>query len=175
MSQELTVPGEGQFKLVRRGYDKPEVDAYVGRLRRQIVELQEQAMTPDVAVRDALNRVGDEVSGILQQAHVTGEEIVEKAEREAAALRESAVRDAAEVTGAAERRVAALDADTDRIWAERERIVADARDLASRLQAVADLATERFPSDAPVHGAGSAPEPSLGFNSPAPGFQGIDA
>ena len=175
MSQELTVPGEGQFKLVRRGYDRPEVDAYVRRLKRRIDELQVQAMTPDEAVRDALNRVGEEVADVLQQAHTTADEIVATAERDAAELRERAVRDAAEVTGAAERRVRALDSDTDRIWAERERIVADARDLASRLQAVADLATERFPSDAPSHNGVLPAEPGLGFSSPQSGFQSLDA
>jgi hypothetical protein len=38
-----------------------------------------------------------------------------------------------------------LDADTDRIWIERHRIVDDARDLASQLLALAETAAERFP------------------------------
>jgi DivIVA domain-containing protein len=175
MSQELTVPGEGQFKLVRRGYDKPQVDAYVDRLKRQIDELQRQELTPDAAVRDALDRVGTEVSAVLHQAHATAADIVAAAEREALALREHAASEAAVVTAAAERRVQVLDTDTDRIWAERERIVADARDLASRLQAVADLATERFPSDAAAHGNSAIVEPGFGFVSPDPGFRGLDA
>ncbi len=40
-----------------------------------------------------------------------------------------------------------LDADTDRIWIERHRIVDDARDLASQLLALAETAAERFPDD----------------------------
>src|ERR1019366_9300855 len=38
-----------------------------------------------------------------------------------------------------------LDADTDRIWAERHRIVGDKRELAGQLAGLADSAAERFP------------------------------
>src|ERR1019366_8169867 len=38
-----------------------------------------------------------------------------------------------------------LDADTDRIWAERHRIVGDTRELAGQLAGLADSAAERFP------------------------------
>src|ERR1700749_5041903 len=55
--------------------------------------------------------------------------------------------EAAQVAGAAEQRVRDLDADTDRIWMERERIVADAEDLAAQLLALAKTAAERFPAD----------------------------
>jgi DivIVA domain-containing protein len=158
MSEELTRSGEGIFKPSRRGYDRVEVDAYVGQLRRQIHDLQAQLSSPDVAVRTALERVGGEVAGVLQQAHDTADEIVAEAEADAAAHRAAAAKhaaevtataakQAAEVTAAAEQRVHELDLDTDRIWSERERIVADARDLSRQLQAVADLAAERFPED----------------------------
>jgi cell division septum initiation protein DivIVA len=172
MSEELMVPGDGRFKVVRRGYDKFEVDGYVERLQRRIEELQEH-QTPDDAVRDALARVGDEVSSVLRQAHQSADQMVAEAQREADDHRERAAREAAAVTAIAERRVHALDVDTDRIWAERERIVADARDLASRLQAVADLATERFPSDGASQN-GAAERNSLGFSSAEPDFENID-
>jgi DivIVA domain-containing protein len=147
MSEELTRSGEGIFKPSRRGYDRVEVDAYVAQLHRQIHDLQAQASSPDVAVRSALERVGGEVAGILQQAHDTADDIVAEAEADAAAHRAAASKQAAEVTAAAEQRVHELDLDTDRIWSERERIMADARDLSRQLQAVADLAAERFPED----------------------------
>jgi len=151
MSEELTRTGEALFKASRRGYDQAEVDAYVEQLHRQIRDLQAQVSSPDAAVRHALERVGEEISGLLQRAHETAAEIMAKAEREADEHRQEAAREAAEVTALAEQRVNELDLDTDRIWAERERIVADARDLARRLQAVADLATERFPEDPASH------------------------
>lgn len=139
--------GEGLFKPSRRGYDREEVDAYVAQLQRQIRELQSQQQSPDAAVRSALERVGDEVADVLKQAHNTADEIVATAKREAEEHRAQASRDAAHVTALAEQRVHELDLDTDRIWGERERIVADARDLARQLNQLAELAAERFPQD----------------------------
>jgi DivIVA domain-containing protein len=147
MSEELMRSGEQLFKPSRRGYDRAEVDSYVAQLQRQIRDLQTQLQTPDVAVQSALERVGDEVTDILKQARATAAEIVATAEREADEHRQEAAREAAHVTAVAEQRVHELDVDTDRIWGERERMVADARDLARQLNQLADLAAERFPQD----------------------------
>jgi hypothetical protein len=51
-----------------------------------------------------------------------------------------------------------LDSETDRIWAERHRIVEDARELASQLLGLADSAAERFPA-ATEETAAAAPAP----------------
>lgn len=149
MSEELTRSGD-LFKPSRRGYDREDVDAYVAQLQQQVRTLQLQAQqpqTPDAAVRSALERVGDEVADILKQAHATSDDLIAAAQREADAHREQAARDAAHVTAVAEQRLHELDLDTDRIWGERERIVADARDLARQLNQLADLAVARFPQD----------------------------
>jgi len=147
MSEELMRSGEGLFKPSRRGYDRDEVDAYVAQLQHEIRDLQTRNQTPDAAVRSALERVGEEVASVLKQAHVTADDIVANAKREGEEHRDQAARDAAHVTAVAEQRVHELDLDTDRIWGERERIMADARDLARQLDQLADLAAERFPSD----------------------------
>lgn len=173
MSEELTRVGEGLFKLARRGYDREEVDAYVAQLHRQIHELQELGTT-DGAVRQALDRVGEEVSGILQRAHGTADEIVDTAEREAEEHKRQASEHAAEIVAVAEKRVRELDLDTDRIWAERERIVADARDLSRQLQGVADLAAERFP-DPSTQKSLSSGDPGAGFRTQAAGFDELNA
>jgi DivIVA domain-containing protein len=147
MSEELTRAGDGLFKPARRGYDRSEVDAYVAQLQRQIRELQTQQQNPDAAVRSALERVGGQIADVLKQANDTADEIVATAQRDARGHRDQAERDAAHVTSLAEQRLHELDLDTDRIWGERERIVADARDLARQLNQLADLAAERFPQD----------------------------
>ena len=139
--------GEGLFKPARRGYDRDEVDAYVAQLQRQIRELQAQNQTPDAAVRSALERVGGQVAEVLKQANDTADEIVATAQREARDHRAEVEREIAHVTSVAEQRLHELDVDTDRIWGERERIVADARDLSRQLSQLADLAAERFPQD----------------------------
>ena len=147
MSEELTRSGEELFKPARRGYDRSEVDAYVAQLQRQVRELQAQQQSPDAAVRTALERVGDQVAEVLKQATETADEIVATAHREAREHRAEVDREIAHVTSLAEQHLHELDVDTDRIWGERERIVADARDLSRQLSQLADLAAERFPSD----------------------------
>jgi cell division septum initiation protein DivIVA len=175
MSEELMRSGDGLFRQARRGYDRQEVDTYVAQLQGQIRELQTQ-QTPDVAVRSALERVGGEVADVLKQAHDTADQIVATAQREADDHREQAARHAAHVTAVAEQRVHELDLDTDRIWAERERIVADARDLARKLNAVADLAAERFPQDSDSQQQGATPEGGYGFGGDrVAGFDELNA
>jgi peptidoglycan DL-endopeptidase RipA len=179
MSEELMRGGEELFKPSRRGYDREEVDAYVAQLQRQIRALQieaQAAQTPDAAVRSAIERVGDEVADILKQAHNTSDEIVATAQREADAHREEAARQAAHVTAVAEQRVHELDLDTDRIWGERERIVADARDLARQLTQLADLAAERFPQDPVSQQNAGAQDRSMGYGGDrVSGFDELNA
>ena len=110
------------------------VDAYVQRTSQLVAELQ-ATRSPEAAVRRALERVGEEISGILQRAHETAEQITAQSRGEAEDRLEQARAEAAEITRRAEQRVRDLDADTDRIWVERHRIVDDARDLARQLLA----------------------------------------
>jgi hypothetical protein len=132
------------FAVGLRGYDRLAVDAYVQRTSQLVAELQ-ATRSPEAAVRRALERVGEQISGILQRAHETAEQITAQSRGEAEDRLEQARGEAREIAAAAEQRVRDLDADTDRIWIERHRIVDDARDLASQLLALAETAAERFP------------------------------
>ncbi len=144
------------FPLVLRGYDRMAVDAYVKRVSQLVAELN-AGRSPQTAVRRALERVGEDVSGILQRAHETAEQITSQSRIEAEDRLQAARSEAAQlVAGAgheadalladARGRLKDLDAETDRIWAERHRIVEDVRILASQLLALADAAVERFPA-----------------------------
>lgn len=155
-------PGEADFPIVLRGYDRLAVDAYIKQTRELIDDLRATS-SPEAAVRRALERVGEEVSGILQRAHDTAEKIttqsrseaedrMETARTEAGQLKaeaerelEKARQDAVEIRAQAEQQLTDLDAETDRIWAERHRIVEDTRELARQLLSVVDSAVERFP------------------------------
>lgn len=132
------------FPVALRGYDRLAVDAYVQKTSQLVAELQ-ATRSPEAAVRKALERVGEQISGILQRAHSTAEEITTQSRREGEERLEQARIEAAEIIGAAHERVKELDADTDRIWLERHRIVDDARELAHQLTALADAAAARFP------------------------------
>jgi cell division septum initiation protein DivIVA len=155
--QEITAPlarlpedplpevADVDFPVTLRGYDRLAVDAYVRKTSQLVAELQ-ATRSPEAAVRRALARVGEEVSGILQRAHDTAEELTAQSRVEAEERLEAARREASEITSGADQRVADLDSETDRIWAERHRIVEDARELARQLLALADSASERFPA-----------------------------
>ncbi len=145
------------FPVALRGYDRLAVDAYVKQTSQLVAELQ-ATRSPEAAVRKALERVGEQISGILQRAHETAEEITAQSRREGEDRLEHARIEAAEIVAAAHQRVKDLDADTDRIWVERHRIVDDARELAQQLAALADSAAARFPEvEEPTD---VAPEPS---------------
>jgi vacuolar-type H+-ATPase subunit H len=140
----LPIAAEADFPVVLRGYDRVAVDAYVKKTSQLVAELQ-STRSPEAAVRRALERVGEQITGILKRAHATAEQITTQSRREAENRLESARQEATNITASAEERVKDLDAETDRIWAERHRIVNDARDLASQLQALATAAAARFP------------------------------
>ena len=70
------------FPAAVRGYDRHAVDAYVERVNRIIAEL-EVGGSPQAAVRHALDRVGEQTSGILQRARETAEEVISSAREEA--------------------------------------------------------------------------------------------
>jgi DivIVA domain-containing protein len=57
-----------------RGYERRAVDAYVERVNRVIAEL-EVSSSPQAAVRHALDRVGEQTSGVLQRAREVAEEL----------------------------------------------------------------------------------------------------
>jgi cell division septum initiation protein DivIVA len=167
--QEITAPLEtlpddavaavhADFPVALRGYDRLAVDAYVKQTSQLVAELQ-ATRSPEAAVRKALERVGEQISGILQRAHETAEEITTQSRREGEERLEHARAEAAEIVAAARQRVKDLDADTDRIWIERHRIVDDARELAQQLTALADSAAARFPeADEAAEATEVAPE-----------------
>jgi DivIVA domain-containing protein len=137
------------FPIVLRGYDRDSVDDYVQRTSQLVAELQ-ATRSPEAAVRRALERVGEEVSGILQRAHDTAGRVTAQSRSEAEDRLEAARQEAAQIVQRAEDRLRELDAETDRIWAERHRIVEDTRELARELLTITDSAADRFPPDAAV-------------------------
>jgi cell division septum initiation protein DivIVA len=141
----LSVTADVHFPVALRGYDRIAVDAYVKQTSQLVAELQ-ATRSPEAAIRRALERVGEQISGILQRAHDTAEQITMQSRSEAEDRLEAARQEAARITAAAEQRLKDLDADTDRIWAERRQIVDDTRELAGQLLGLTDSAEDRFPA-----------------------------
>jgi DivIVA domain-containing protein len=84
------------FPVSVRGYDRRAVDEYVKQVNRVIAEL-EVGRSPQAAVRHALDRVGEQTSGVLKRAGETAEEIVAGARTEAAETIASAKSDAEKI------------------------------------------------------------------------------
>jgi DivIVA domain-containing protein len=146
LAEEPLELAPADFPTAMRGYDREAVDEYVRYTTRLVAELQ-AVRSPESAVRRALIRAGGQISGVLRRAHETAAEITAKSRSEAEDRLERARVEADDLLETAERRVRDLDADTDRIWLDRQRIMADAEDLSNQLLSLARQAGERFPDD----------------------------
>lgn len=135
--EQYEVPAEireASFPLALRGYSCDAVDAYVNRV---VAELEAQR-SPRAAVRQALDRVGEQVGGILQRAREAGAEVTTAAHREAA---EITARSRDEATAL----VAQARAQADRERAHAGETLAQAREAAEAIlnQANAEAAESR--------------------------------
>jgi DivIVA domain-containing protein len=132
------------FPVAMRGYDRDAVEAYVKRVNRVIAELKVSA-SPRAAVTHALEQTEQQVSGLLQRARDTGEEIVASARQEAEEIVSRAKADAAELH-------VNISTEAEAIKAEAEKIRADARsegeDILSRSQQEAESTRTRSQAEA---------------------------
>src|SRR5436305_10790768 len=99
----LPIAADVEFPIVLRGYDRLAVDAYVKKTSQLVAELQ-ATRSPDAAIRRALERVGAQVSGILQRAHDTAAEITAQSRSEAEDRLEAARQEAAQISSQADER-----------------------------------------------------------------------
>ena len=77
----VSVPPIAHFPVAIRGYDRIAVDAYVKQTSQLVAELQ-ATRSPEAAIKRALERVGEQISGILQRAHDTAEQITSQSRSE---------------------------------------------------------------------------------------------
>lgn len=153
---DVTWPAQVEFPIVMRGYDRRAVDEYLDEIARLIEEL-EASRSPEAAVKAALDQVGEETSSILKRARETEWEITSKSRAKADDRLQTAEREARQMRAAAEAEVRRLDADTEKLWEERERLLGDIGRLSGQLTRVVDAANRRFPpADAGVAGTDSA-------------------
>jgi DivIVA domain-containing protein len=122
------------FPLALRGYSCEAVDAYV---RRVIAELEVRS-SPRAAVRDALDRVGEQVGGILQRAREAAAEVTAAAHREAGEITARARAEATELVAQAR-----AQADRERAHAEKTLSQAGATAESILSQANAEAAETR--------------------------------
>jgi DivIVA domain-containing protein len=134
--------GEGPpaFRVVRRGYDPEEVDAYFAQLAARLKEAVDQYATAEQAragLQDQLTslqqrapsfeQVGAEAAALLQEAGRTAEQMVENARRRADTIIEKAHQQAEQMR--------------DEVTAEAQKVLEQAREVAEQIRA--DVEQER--------------------------------
>ena len=127
--------GDVSFPVSVRGYDRGAVDAYVSRVQHLVAEL-EVSRSPETAVKQALERVGEQTKGILERVGETAEQITgaarQDAEETSAAAKQEAEDSVAKAKAAAAESIA-------RSKAEAEATIAEARkEAAEHLQRAKD-------------------------------------
>jgi len=147
-SNDLQTMGAGlrrvEFPTGVWGYERHAVDAYVARVGGFV----DEAVTlrrPDGAVRDALARVGEETSAVLQRATEVAEDITARSQTQADDRLARAEREATAIKEAAEAQARELDAEVEHLWRERGRLLAEMERIAGELAALAKDADRRFP------------------------------
>src|SRR5512132_4455484 len=73
---------DAEFPISMRGYDREAVDSYVSRVREVVAQL-ETTRSPEAAVKDALEKVGEQTKIVLESAGQSAEQIRVAARREA--------------------------------------------------------------------------------------------
>ena len=125
--------GPPAFRLVRRGYDREEVDAYFSQLAARLNEAVDQYATTERARAElqdevtslrerapSFEQVGGEAAALLQESGRTAEQLVENARRRSDTIIEKAQQQAEQVR-------------TD-VTAEAQRVLEQAREVAEQIR-----------------------------------------
>jgi DivIVA domain-containing protein len=156
---EIEALSGAAFETVWRGYDPAAVDRYVAAVERAVARFEERS-SPTVAVRAALDRVGEQTSAILRQAEESAEQTTRTSRAQADDRLQRAEREAQELQAAAVARVRSLDDDIERLWQERQRLIDATKELSEQLRGVAADAEARFPPDEAQGPRAPAPPPA---------------
>ena len=134
------------FPVAVRGYDRAAVESYVKRANRVIAELKVSS-SPRAAVTHALEQTEQQVSGLLQRARETGEEITDSARQEADEIVAKAKADAAELHVNVSTEADGIKAEADEVLAgaraEGEDILSRSRQEAENTRAAAQADAEK--------------------------------
>jgi cell division septum initiation protein DivIVA len=130
----LNDEGPPAFQVVRRGYDREEVDAYFSQLAVRLNEAVDQYATTERARAElqdevtslqkrapSFEQVGGEAAALLQEAGRSAEQLVENGRRRADTIIEKAQQQAEQLR--------------DEVTAEAQRVLEQAREVAEQIRA----------------------------------------
>jgi hypothetical protein len=143
-----------RFPLAPFGYNRAAVDEHVTRLERELEEMRAR-QAPMASITDELERIGEQTASILVVAHDQAHETTRQAQEQAERCVADAAANAVQITAEAKAKLRDLDAETDAIWRERERLLEDVRVVSAALANLANQASERFPAAEPATSTGS--------------------
>jgi len=130
-----------EFPSAGRGYERRAVDSYVNQVNRLIAEL-EVGRSPQAAVKHALDRVGEQTKGLLEEARAAAEKITAGAREEAKDEIARAKAEAEQIVSRANVAAAEAEEIVARARAEAADIVAGARAEADEIAARAKAESE---------------------------------
>jgi hypothetical protein len=133
-----------RFPVSPHGYDCTVVDQHLDTVERELAELRAGSKQ---SVAAEIEKIGQQTASILTAAHDQAREITHSAQRQADACVADAAANAVKITEDANCKLRQLDSETDAIWAERTRLIEDARNVATALFTLAEEAAERFPGE----------------------------
>ena len=126
------------FPVSMRGYDREAVDSYVSRVRELVARL-EASRSPEAAVKDALEKVGEKTKSVLESAGESAEQITTAARREAEESSARAKSESEQIVAGAKAQASEI---VDRANAEAKETVTKARkEAAEHLQRTRDEVT----------------------------------
>ncbi len=143
-----------RFALAPFGYNRTAVDEHLAKLERELAELRAQH-APMASITDELERIGEQTASILVVAHDKANETTRMAQEQAERCVADAAANAVQMTADAKTKLRDLDAETDAVWRERERLLEDVRVVSAALANLANQASERFPAAEPAPSTGS--------------------
>lgn len=138
-----------RFAVAPLGYSRSAVDEHIAALERELSELRARRTDeePAISITEEIERLGEQTASILVVAHDKAHETTRMAQERAEQCVTDAADNATAITEQAKRRLEALDVETDVVWQERARLLADARAVAQELTALVERANERFPDE----------------------------
>jgi hypothetical protein len=143
-----------RFPLAPFGYNRSAVDAHLAGLERELEQLRDKH-APMASITDELERIGEQTASILVVAHDQAHETTRLAQEQAERCVADAAANAVQMTADAKAKLRNLDAETDAVWRERERLLEDVRVVSAALANLANQASERFPAAEPTPSTGS--------------------
>lgn len=143
-----------RFPLAPFGYNRSAVDEHVAKLEGELEQLRGR-QAPMASITDELERIGEQTASILVVAHDQAHETTRLAEEQAERCVADAAANAVQITADAKAKLRDLDAETDAIWRERERLLEDVRVVSAALANLATQASERFPAAESTPSTGS--------------------